>query len=219
MGWGFVLIGELMDKFKTSRYEQAYEDWRHRDQLTWQIPSVLVIVGGVLVSEAYESRSPNLSFVRIALLLFAFGLSIALTIALCQNLYLQSKDRETVETIDPVTKTEKRLTFFRVGSFSLLFLSIAISGFLGWLCWREGKTSMMEVFCSPWADLVQALLGVSGAILAMFTLKTHRERQGAFDTGTPHPVSKPRFWTAVILIVLVALFPLVRAFIGGCNSI
>ncbi len=123
-----------MDELEKVRYEQASEDWRHRDQLTWQMPAILVVVGGLLVAEAFKLPDDAPSWVRDALLLFAFGLSISLTLALSQNLILQGKDRKIIETIDPKTK---RFGFLKLGSFALLILSIAISIFLGWLCWSS----------------------------------------------------------------------------------
>ena len=33
-------------------YEQISEDWRHRDNFTWQIPSVIVVIGGALIAAA-----------------------------------------------------------------------------------------------------------------------------------------------------------------------
>ncbi len=123
-----------MNELEKVRYEQASEDWRHRDQLTWQTPAILVVVGGLLVAEAFKLPADGPSWVRNALLLFAFGLSISLTLALSQNLVLQGKDRKIIETIDPETE---RFGFLKIGSLALLILSIAISIFLGWLCWSS----------------------------------------------------------------------------------
>ena len=123
-----------MDELEKVRYEQASQDWRHRDQLTWQMPAILVVVGGLLVAEAFKLPDDAPSWVRNALLLFAFGLSTTLTLALSQNLILQGNDRKIIETIDPETK---RFGFLKRGSFALLSLSIAVSIFLGWLCWSS----------------------------------------------------------------------------------
>lgn len=35
-------------------YEQLSDDWRHRDQLTWQLPSVLVAVSGALITVVFQ---------------------------------------------------------------------------------------------------------------------------------------------------------------------
>ena len=123
-----------MDDLDKVRYEQASADWRHRDQLTWQIPAVLVVVGGLLVAEAFTLPSEAPGWVRSALFLFAFALSVSLTIALFQNLMLQGKDRAIIEAIDPETK---RFGFLKLGSYALLVLSVAICLFLGWLCWES----------------------------------------------------------------------------------
>ena len=120
-----------MDELEKVKYEQASENWRHRDQLTWQMPAILVVVGGLLVAEAFKIPDDAPSWIRSALLLFAFGLSTSLTLALSQNLFLQGKDRKRIEAID---KDTEKFGFLKLGSFALLILSIAISIFLSWLC-------------------------------------------------------------------------------------
>ncbi len=34
-------------------YNQISADWRHRNNLTWQIPSVVVVIGGALITTAF----------------------------------------------------------------------------------------------------------------------------------------------------------------------
>ena len=53
-------LDDRMSGFKKIEYEQLSQDWRHRDILTWQLPSVLVIGTGILVGEAFldSARQP-----------------------------------------------------------------------------------------------------------------------------------------------------------------
>ena len=80
-----------MDDRQKLEYEQALEDWRHRDTLTWQMPAVLAVVGGVVVAEAFKLPVGTPIYIRHVLLLFALGLAFSLTIALTQNICLQQK--------------------------------------------------------------------------------------------------------------------------------
>jgi len=34
-------------------YNQISEDWRHRDKLTWQLPSVVIVIGSALTAAAF----------------------------------------------------------------------------------------------------------------------------------------------------------------------
>jgi hypothetical protein len=117
-----------MDGRQKLEYEQASEDWRHRDTLTWQMPAVLVVVGGVVVAEAFQLTGKPESYVRHGLLLFAFCLACCLTIALRQNINLQKKGRDIIKALNPCTK---RFCFEMRGSNSLLILSWVISISLG----------------------------------------------------------------------------------------
>jgi uncharacterized protein (DUF427 family) len=126
-----VEVGAALDDLTKLVYEQASADWRHRDQLTWQMPAVLVVVGGVLVAEAYKLPNEVPFWVRDILLLFAFTLSVSLFVALSQNLLLQRKNRIIIKDINPQTE---RVGFVRLGSFLLWLLTLAITSFLGWIC-------------------------------------------------------------------------------------
>ena len=37
-------------------YSQISQDWRHRDNLTWQIPSIIVVIGGALITAAFALK-------------------------------------------------------------------------------------------------------------------------------------------------------------------
>jgi len=108
-------------------YEQLSADWRHRDSLTWQIPTVLVAVGGVLVAEAFKLPSA-VEWLKPFLLLGGFLLSASLTVALWQNLRLQKGNQETIKRLNPNTN---RVGFPRIGSGMLLILSCLMTVFLG----------------------------------------------------------------------------------------
>lgn len=108
-------------------YKQISEDWRHRDNLTWQIPSVMVIVGGVLIATAFRLDSQ----VRFILLVLATSLSFCLTIALAQNLGLQKLSCKQLEYLsEKIGEKTQRVNFAMIGSYLLFILCILISGFL-----------------------------------------------------------------------------------------
>ena len=114
------------ESWKRTEYEQVSDDWRHRDVLTWQLPAVMVVVGGVLVAEALgeEISWP----IRNVMLLFAFALAVCLTLALKQNLKLQEEGREIAKCLYPQTQ---RFDFRKKGSRQLLVLSLSVCVFLG----------------------------------------------------------------------------------------
>ncbi len=89
---------------------------------------MLVVVGGVVVAEAFKLTEESPDYIRPMLLLFAFGLAFCLTLALTQNIYLQKKGRDIIKALNPCTK---RFCFGMWGSISLLILSWMISISLG----------------------------------------------------------------------------------------
>jgi uncharacterized membrane protein len=133
-----------MDDRQKLEYEQASEDWRHRDTLTWQMPAVLVVVGGVVVAEAFQLTAESPDYIRPMLLLFAFSLAICLTIALRQNINLQKKGRDIIKALNPCTK---RFCFEMRGSNSLLILSWVISIFLGALSCLSILSYLSSILC------------------------------------------------------------------------
>jgi hypothetical protein len=76
-------------------YEQISEDWRHRDNLTWQIPSVIVVIGGALIAAAFTLNIKPFIIRPVLLGLGAF-LSLCLTYALAQNLWYQMGSGEAL---------------------------------------------------------------------------------------------------------------------------
>ncbi|KKK44081.1 MAG: hypothetical protein Lokiarch_21250 [Candidatus Lokiarchaeum sp. GC14_75] len=82
-------------------YSEISTDWRHRDNLTWQIPSILITIGGGLVAAAFllEIDPQYLILVRSTLLLFDASLSFCLTHALGQNIFYQVGSSKALEWI------------------------------------------------------------------------------------------------------------------------
>ncbi len=80
-----------MTNWEEVEYNQISEDWRHRDNLTWQIPSIIVVIGGALIVAAFTFNmdSQYLCIIRPILLGFGASLSFCLTFALAQNLWYQ----------------------------------------------------------------------------------------------------------------------------------
>ncbi len=148
----------------SDEYTEISTDWRHRDNLTWQIPSLLSAIAGGLVVAAYTIDLPateDLRCIRLVILGIAAGLSACLTFALGQNLRYQvgsgialEQLRKEIEiprkkltrAIKPtelgVTPWEilRRLLFRLTGSTLLLILCVAITACVIWL------------FISVWSD-------------------------------------------------------------------
>lgn len=76
-------------------FEQYYEDWRHRDTLTWQIPAVTAAIGGGVIIGGHLANIPWYAQV------LTFGLGAffiaTLTVMLAQNLYYQWRDEKHLE--------------------------------------------------------------------------------------------------------------------------
>lgn len=136
-----------MDELQKLEYEQASEDWRHRDTLTWQMPAVLVVVGGVVTAEAFKLPVGAPIYAKHMLLLFALGLAFCLTIALTQNIYLQHKGSLIIRALNPTTS---RHDFRMLGSLLLLILSWIISILLGVLCWLSFFGDLWSCAGSSW---------------------------------------------------------------------
>ena len=126
-------------------------DWRHRDQLTWQMPAVMVAVSGGLMAAAFQLD--ELQVIRVYLL-WAGGLFSGLvTVALGQNIYYQRVASDLIVAIQDgkrvqATRVPKRRTgagtpgFPRlifgqpdllVGSYGLYLFSAGVTGFFGFL--------------------------------------------------------------------------------------
>ncbi len=84
----------------SDEYSEISSDWRHRDNLTWQIPSLLSAIAGGLIVAAYGVQMPEHgSAIRLSLLGIAGGLSFCLTFALAQNLGYQACSGAALERL------------------------------------------------------------------------------------------------------------------------
>jgi len=84
-----------MTNLEEVEYEQISEDWRHRDNLTWQIPSVIVVIGGALITAAFTLNIKPF-IIRPILLGLGASLSLCLTFALKENLWYQMGSGEAL---------------------------------------------------------------------------------------------------------------------------
>ena len=73
-------------------FKQYYADWRHRDNLTWQIPAVTVAIGAGILIGGYVAKIPW----HVKALAFGLGAFFiaTLTVMLAQNLYYQWWDEK-----------------------------------------------------------------------------------------------------------------------------
>ena len=111
------------EEFTQLEYEQASEDWRHRDNLTWQIPAVLVAVAGFVVSEVFGASNLSPNWIRPGMLAIAATLGVLLSVALIQNLKLQRKSKDIIKSLHDT----ERLEFPLMGSNLLIILSWGVS--------------------------------------------------------------------------------------------
>ena len=79
-------------------YEQLSEDWRNRDRITWQLPAVLVVVAGLLLSQVFWKNGVEQQ-VENWLLWGGFGFTLLFTIILARNLYLQAVGADLIRII------------------------------------------------------------------------------------------------------------------------
>lgn len=72
-------------------YQELSADWRHRDILTWQIPTVIAAVTGFLVSKGFELIGHANPLIIQVFFILATGFAFCSTVALWQNLRIQKK--------------------------------------------------------------------------------------------------------------------------------
>lgn len=92
------------EKYKPNdreEYREISNDWRHRDNLTWQLPPVIVVLGGAFISAAFaiQIESDHRDIIRIILLTLGALLSLCLTITLAQNLWYQVGSGEALKRL------------------------------------------------------------------------------------------------------------------------
>lgn len=131
-------------------YKQLSDDWRHRDRLTWQLPSVLVTVSGALIAAVLEFDELKTAGVRDFLLWGGLLFAGLITIALGQNLYFQTVAEDLMDAIksgepvrgssipkrranEPAFITLVGKCFVKAGSTGLFLMCAGLTGFLGFL--------------------------------------------------------------------------------------
>lgn len=131
-------------------YAQLSEDWRHRDQLTWQLPSVLVAVSGALITVVIQFDELKCTGVGDYLLWGGLIFAGLLSIALGQNLYFQTVAEDLMDAIkkgEPARassiprRRESGPSFGKLvrkglpkaGSIGLFLLSAGLTGFFAFL--------------------------------------------------------------------------------------
>lgn len=144
--------GVMFDK---QRYELLFADWRHRDQLTWQLPAVVVAVSGALITVIYSFDVPEP--VRTSMLGGGATFAGILAIMLGQNIYYQTVAEDLVDRVSsehveihPIPRRKPKGSKFilgpmadyftlakkalpKTGSILLLPLISAIPGFFAFL--------------------------------------------------------------------------------------
>jgi hypothetical protein len=85
-------------------FKQYYEDWRHRDNLTWQIPAVTTVIGSGIIIGSYMATAITWCVKALAFGLGAF-FSATLTVMLAQNLYYQWRDKEHLKDYENKQRT------------------------------------------------------------------------------------------------------------------
>lgn len=104
-------------------YQELSADWRHRDTLTWQIPTFMGALIGFLVSKGFELIGHVQPLIVLAIFIFATGFAVCLTAALWQNLIIQKKDSRMMMSM---YKSTERFNFKTIGSLLLLGLSVVL---------------------------------------------------------------------------------------------
>lgn len=119
-------------------YQEASDDWRHRDHLTWQMPPVVMAALGLGFGQVYtRTFTPEHEWIRVAILVVIAFLSGGLVLTLKQNLTLQNQSHQIITSIYPNTG---RLGFAKVGSDAFFHLMQAawllLTLFAAVECWK-----------------------------------------------------------------------------------
>jgi hypothetical protein len=91
-------------------YHECSEDVRHYTNLSWQIPSAVLLVDFVVLGLALSNTQILTSRVRILILLLGFAYSFILTLNFAKLAYRATKRRELLERIE---RAHRRILFGR----------------------------------------------------------------------------------------------------------
>ncbi len=142
--------------FAELEYQEASEDWRHRDRLTWQLPTVLVSLVGLVMSQLYKQQPFDPKWIKVAILVMLASMSGLLVVTLKQNLLLQHNNRAIMESISRAEDFETgRFGFSIVGSNSFYRLT-----WLVWILLAVGAT--VECFRLALPDCFRLILVTLG---------------------------------------------------------
>ena len=86
-------------------YRELSEDWRHRDQMIWATPTVIITVSVVLMGIAFQIS--NL-FVRLVILLAGLFWTFAMIHALIKHHYYQKGSEEKLRELEPNKQTHRK---------------------------------------------------------------------------------------------------------------
>jgi len=119
-------------------YQEASDDWRHRDRLTGQMPPVVMAAFGLGFGQVYNiTFAPEHEWIRVAIHVAIALLSGGLVLTLKHNLILQNQSREIITSIYRETG---RIGFAKVGSntfYRLMWVAwLLLSFFAAVECWQ-----------------------------------------------------------------------------------
>ena len=195
--------------------ELLFADWRHRDQLTWQLPSVVVAVSSALITAIFAFHVPE----PTRALLLGGGATFAGILAVMprQNIFYQTVSEDLIERardgqveVYPIPRrkpkgekpllgpiadyfTLARKALPKTGSILLLPLIFATPGFFAFLmtCDRgPGNGDLVRCNFDWWwlgslATIGATWLFVLQSFICLKQERTQGAKQGATQEGTP----------------------------------
>lgn len=109
-------------------YHELCNDWRHRDQLIWATPSIVVTIGGILIGVAFGTI--NDLRIRAIVLFLAMIWSMVMTHALIKHHYFQEGSADKIKKISGEMlrkfSPHKRNPLEKVSAYLLILFSSSI---------------------------------------------------------------------------------------------
>lgn len=145
-------------------YSEVSADWRHRDNLTWQIPSVIVVVGGALIAAAFglDLDDEWSSMIRALLLIFGAVFSFILSIALAQNLWYQVGSQKALGSLEKFLQGKGKKAPRARGKMRRVISPRAISP------WRTHFIKTIACRLTGSTLLLLLCLGITGSLFWLF---------------------------------------------------